>query len=240
MNVVGLVQARMASSRVPGKVMQTLAGKPLVWHIFDRLRRVRGLSGLVLATTTDPANDALVRLAEDEGVAVFRWHDEDDIVARLVGAARMCGADAMLKVNADCPLADPNLMREVLDEFLADGDADFATNKLRQRYPLGYSVELVSTRALAWCDAKLRSPEDRELVIKWIMEHPERFRAVSVVGPDDNSDLHLCVDTPADMELMAEIFAALWKDGEAFGIDPVMDYLKTSGRIDSRAARGLA
>ena len=227
MNVFGLIQARMGSSRLPGKVMMPLAGTPLFLRIYARLSAVRGLDGIVLATTADPRNDAMAALAERHGLLVARWAEEDDIAGRLNLALDVTGAEAFLKINADCPLADPAVMQAVLDAFLAAGDADFAGNGIEPSYPLGYTVELISARALRWCQENLHSADDRELTIKWIKEHPDRFPAISLRSETDRSDLNLTVDTPEDYALMTEIYDALQPVEPGFGMAAVLDYLAT-------------
>src|SRR5579864_4738490 len=103
MRFVGVIQARMGSTRLPGKVMLPLAGQPVIWHIFDRLRRVQPIETVVLATTTDPQNDDMTRYAESKGMYVYRHDAEEDIAGRLAGVIAATKADGMLKVNADCP-----------------------------------------------------------------------------------------------------------------------------------------
>lgn len=231
MSVYGVIQARMASARLPGKVMMPLAGIPLFLHIHDRLSRVKGIDGVILATTTDPANDDMVALARDNGMTVVRWSDEDDIVGRLCRACEVTGADALLKVNADCPLVDPDIMQALLDRFLAVGTADFASNKIEPTYPLGYSIELVSARALNWCNQNLAGAEERELVIKWIMDRPGQFEAISLKGAADYSALDLTVDTAADFEEVSEIFNRLYVPGEAFGLAAVAEMLASETEL---------
>lgn len=222
MRVAGLIQARMGSSRLPGKVMLPLAGVPLVMRIHGRLGQVRGLAGIVLATTTDPRNDEMVALARRHAITVVRWPEENDIVGRLHEAARVMRADAVLKINADCPLTDPLIMHELVERFRQTPGIAFASNKIVPSYPMGYSVELVTTEALAWCNDNLTSPEDRELVIKWIMERPKRFPALSVCAPTDNSDLDLTVDTPDDYALVADLYERLAPADPYFGLDEVL------------------
>lgn len=225
MKVFGLVQARMGSARLPGKVMKPLAGIPLILHIHRRLSALTGLSGVVLATSSGSENDAMALLAADNGMLVARWPGDDDIAGRLTAALDISGADAFLKINADCPLADPALMQDVLEAFLAQRDADVACNKIVPSYPLGYSVELISARALRWCNDNLKTDEDRELVIKWILDRPDRFPAVSLSNSRDLSHLNLTVDTPDDYALMSGIFDALYPSNPLFGLDAVLDYL---------------
>src|SRR3989304_2895228 len=138
--IAGLIQARMGSTRLPGKVMLDLAGKPMVGHIIDRLQAVPGLCGIVLATTVDSRNDGLVEYARSRGLSVYRAQGEDDIAERLAGAAKLMRADAILKVNGDCPLVDPEVLWRLVAAFESAGDADYASNKIIWTYPMGLTA----------------------------------------------------------------------------------------------------
>lgn len=225
MRICGLVQARMGSARLPGKVMKPLAGIPLVGHIFDRMRRIDRLEAVVLATTDSSLNVPLKEFSRSRNIPVFSHPLEDDIIARLVGAAEMMEADAILKVNADCPLVDPDLMNILLDRFLSVSDADFASNKLCPSFPLGYSLELISVGTLRFCNERLSNPEDRELAIQWIMDHRGCFKTVSMEHQSDLSHLNLTVDTPEDFALANRIFDALYSADPVFGMDATLGWL---------------
>ena len=225
MKTIGLIQARMGSVRLPGKVMKPLAGRPLVWHIADRLRRVDSITDLVLATTMSEENDPLVRWARDEGLIVVRHPLENDIAGRLAMAVRETGAEVIVKVNADCPLMDPDMIGRCLQILEADPLADGVTNKFPAKYPLGLSVEILTGRVISWCDTNLKSNEDRELTVKWIFEHPDRFRILNLEAVTDDSQYDLTVDTPSDYALVSEIFDALYEKGGCFGWSDVRQYI---------------
>lgn len=239
MKVVGLIQARMGSARLAGKVMLPLAGRPLVWHILERLRAVETIAETVLATTQAPENEPLVRWAAGEGVTVVRHPAEDDIAGRLAMAMEAAAADVIVKINADCPLVDPVIVRAGLDMLAGDASADGATNKLRPSYPLGYSVEILGRRAIDWCDRNLSSPEDRELAVKWIFDHPDRFRILSLEGADDDSRLNLTLDTPADYAFISEIFDTLFVEGQCFGWRDVKEFLSNRAVLPVCAYRDV-
>jgi len=224
MRIAGLVQARMASTRLRGKAMLPLAGKPLVGHIFERLRHVEGLAGICLATTRDGRNDALAAYAESESVTVFRGESEDDIVGRLAGAAAAANCEAILKVNGDCPLVDPAVLQLLVERF-RQGDVDYVSNKILWTWPEGLSAEVIARSAIDWCDANLANPAEREFVANWIRDHRERFRVASVEGGRDLSRNKWTVDTPDDYALMQRIFAALYPDNPVFGADAVLAFL---------------
>jgi spore coat polysaccharide biosynthesis protein SpsF len=217
----------MGSQRLPGKVLLPLAGRPLVGHIFDRLRATQGVDALVLATTVDPRNDPLAAFAEKEGAAVYRGTGEDDIAGRLAGAARLAKADAILKVNGDCPLVDPAILSLLVARFRA-GEIDYVSNKIRWTWPEGMSAEVIATSALAWCDANLVTAEDRELVANHIRDNRSRFRVSSVEGPEDLTRYKWSVDTRSDFDEVAGLFDALYTANPLFGVADILDVIASS------------
>jgi spore coat polysaccharide biosynthesis protein SpsF len=225
MKTIGLIQARMGSLRLPGKVMMPLAGRPVVWHILDRLRRVTGVSEVVLATTQGPENEPLAKWGEAEGLVVVRHPRDDDIAGRMALAVSATNADVVVKINADCPLADPNVISATLDLLRLDPAADGASNKLRPTFPLGLSVEVLKRDVIAWCHGNLSSAGDRELMVKWVFEHPERFRILSLESAASGGRYNLTLDTPADYALISAIFDGLFVPGHCFGWREVNEFL---------------
>ena len=223
--LVGLVQARMASTRLPGKVMRPLAGVPLVGHIFDRLLATPGVSGLVLSTTQDARDDPLAAYAIGRGIPVDRGPDTDDIAARLHNAAQLVDARAILKVNGDCPLVDPAVLARLTQAWMTDRHLDYVSNKIVWTWPEGLSAEIISRRALAWCDDNLRDAADREFVANWVRDRPERFPRLSVEGERDLSEYGWAVDTPEDFDFVARIFDDLYQGDPIFGFEKVLDWL---------------
>lgn len=219
----------MGSTRLPGKVMMPLAAVPLVGHIFDRLLATPDISGLVLSTTQDPRNEPLVEYALGRDIPVDRGPREDDIAARLHASTCLAEADAVLKVNGDCPLIDPAIMAQMTQAWLADTDLDYVSNKIVWTWPEGLSAEIISRRALAWCDDNLADATDRELVANWIRDHPDRFRRLSIEGARDLSAHGWAVDTVEDFDFVAGIFDALYQEGQIFGIDEVLGHLAKTG-----------
>ena len=151
----------MGSTRLPGKAMKPLAGKPMIWHIWDRLTRTPGVSDVVLAITQDAKNNDMARYAAELGMYVHRGQDEDDIADRLSGAARLTRAVAVVKVDGDCPLVDPQVMAELVVAY-AERDVDYVSNKYPQTHPQGLSAEVISAEALSLVPRNAgRSPRPR-------------------------------------------------------------------------------
>ena len=232
--VAGVLQARMGSSRLPGKALRSLAGKPLVWHMIDRMRRAGVCQQIVLATTTDPRNDPLIELAHSEGLEVVQEAEEDDLAARIALAARLTGADILLKTGGDCPLVDPDVMRRMVERAVSTR-ADFVSNRIRWTYPIGLSCDVISAKAVLWCDENLVEPNDRELFALYIRDHPQRFSVDSFENDIDLSHHNWTVDTPEDYSFVQPIFDTLYREGRCFGLGDVLQYLEAdSGSAPAR------
>ena len=226
MKISGLVQARMGSKRLPGKVMLEIQGKPLIGHIFDRLKSINSLKNIILATTKDPKNNELKNYALQQNIKVYQHDIENDIVGRLYNSMKLTKADAILKINADCPIVDPKLLEEGLNIFYRKKSSyDLLTNKISKKFPDGYSYEILSQKVIKWCHENLVNLEDRELVVMWIIKNKNRFKNIYSVSTHLNYKKlnlpNLCVDTQKDFILISKIFNKLYKKNRLFGIDEV-------------------
>lgn len=210
MRRVVIVQARIASTRLPGKVLMDLAGRPMLAQQLRRLRRCRRADEVVVAATVSPADDAIQALAESEGLRCHRG-SSDDVLSRYVGAAREAAADIVVRVTSDCPLIDPGETDRVI-AALEEGGAslDYASNVVRRTFPRGLDTEALTSEALARMDRLASSPAAREHVTLFLRnERPDLFRVRSVTDAQDNSDLRWTVDTAADLEMVRRLYAAL-------------------------------
>jgi len=205
---VGIIQARVGSTRLPGKVLMPISGEPMLAHVVARTRRSARLDETVVATTTLPEDEAIVELGRERGWAISRG-SEQDLLDRFVQTARTHHADIVVRITSDCPLIDPQLIDATVERFLEAG-VDYASNSLEPRtYPRGLDVEVVTRDALelAWRDDD--RPEWREHATPYIYRHPERFRLLRVAGDEDHSEHRWSVDTPEDLELVRRIFHAI-------------------------------
>lgn len=208
MTTVIIVQARMTSTRLPGKVLLPLAGEPMLTRLVERLRRVQRADAIVIATTTNTTDDAIAELCAKLGVPCHRG-SELDVLSRYADAARLHGADVVVRITSDCPLIDPALIDQVIAVY-EEGDSDCVSNMLPPTWPYGMAVEVFSAAALAQAHAEASQPAEREHVTPFLYAHPERYRLRNVASPVDLSQHRWTVDTSEDYELVRRLFEALY------------------------------
>jgi len=235
---VAIVQARVGSSRLPGKALLDIAGRPMVAHVVDRALAIDGVDGVVLATTVAPADDALADFARRYDIPCTRG-SEDDVLDRFHQAVGEHPADVIVRVTADCPLLDPRVSGCVLAEYLRRvGDVDYVSNVHPPTYPDGLDTEVVSREALerAWRDAD--RPSDREHVTSYIWHNASTFRLGNVATEPSRAHLRWTVDELADLEFVRAVYARL-DAGSRFGMDEVLDLLSAEPEL-ARMNAGLA
>jgi len=197
MKVVCVVQARMASSRLPGKVMLKLAGEPVLSHVLSRARRISGVDQVLVATTRNPEDDLISDWASAEKVEVFRG-SEDNVVERLLLAADFFGGTHLARVTADCPLIDPAVCDAVITACLEE-DADFGSNYLPPTYPDGLDFSLTKVDVLKSLSESGLNKHDREHVTTVFEKNPERFRTINVSSDVDLSGQRWTLDNYEDL-----------------------------------------
>ncbi len=222
--VVAIVQARMGSTRLPGKVLAEVNGRPLLWHIIRRVRAARLVDEVVVATSDRTDDDAVARYCEQHGIAVFRG-SHLDVLDRFYHAARCFTAETVVRIAGDCPLIDPQVIDHVIQTF-SEGKYDYVANILRYTYPDGLDTEVLSFAALetAWREA--RYPVEREHVTPYIRTSG-RFRLANVENerPLPVGSLRWTVDGPADLEFVRAIYRRLGEGDPPFGFTDVLRLL---------------
>lgn len=209
--VVAIVQARLGSTRLPGKVLLPLGDAPVLTHVMRRAVRATTVGEAAIATTTDRSDDPLVAMAEREGWPVTRG-SVDDVLDRYLAAARAHDADLVVRITSDCPLLDPGVVDEVVTAAL-DGAWDYTANTIEPRtYPRGLDTEAIARTALARAWAEDDDPAWREHVTPFLYRNPDTFRLRAVRSPVDHSAHRWVLDTPADYELLQRIVGALPRD----------------------------
>ena len=224
MRIAAIVQARMGSSRLPGKVLADIGGTPALVHLLRRASRIEHVERVVLAIPRDAADDALADVGVKAGATVVRG-DRDDVLDRFHTAAVACQADAVVRLTADCPLLDPAISSLVVHRFLA-GDVDYVSNVQPPTFPDGYDTEVVSMPALAAAWREARDPYEREHVTPFVRRRPERFRIANVGDAVNRSSWRLTLDTEDDLRRIRAFWDRLGADNPWFGLAAVVDIVE--------------
>ncbi len=223
MRTVAIIQARMNSSRLPGKVLLDLEGEPMLVRVVERARRAKSVHAVTIATTTDPSDDPIEALCQARGYPVYRG-SEFDVLDRFYQTARRAQAEVIVRLTADCPVIDPEVMDQVVEAFLKSG-VDFACNRLPppwpRTWPIGLDTEVCSFAGLerAWKEAKL--PYEREHVMPYFYDQEGRFKVLVVDHQPDYGHLRWTVDTAEDLALLREIYRR-FNGADTFGWQDVL------------------
>lgn len=210
MRTATIVQARMGSTRLPGKVMMDLGGATVLARVVQRLRRASLIGELIIATTFDPADDVIVEECKALGVAFFRG-EVRDVLDRYYRTALHFGAEVIVRITSDCPLIEPEVTDRVIDTFL-EQRPDYASNAVQRTYPRGLDTEVFTFDALERTWQKAQRPYQRSHVTAYIYENPEQFKIVSVTGDADYSWQRWTVDTPDDLRFIREVYELMGND----------------------------
>jgi len=223
--IAAIIQARMSSTRLPGKVLMPLAGRPMIRHIVERVR-ASGVDEVIVATTREAADDPLVAYLEEERLCgVFRG-SEDDVLERYYLSAKEAGAEIVVRVTADDPLKDPDVIDQALGFLAEDPGLDYCSNTLKPTFPEGLDIEAFRFSALEKAHREARLPSDREHVTPYIWKHGDIFRLKNFEHEEDLSSWRWTVDKPQDMEFMRQVFGALWDGDSVLSYRTVIDHLK--------------
>jgi spore coat polysaccharide biosynthesis protein SpsF len=215
MRILTILQARMSSTRLPGKVLKPVLGEPMMARQIERLRRSRRRGDLCVATSTDGLDDVVEAAAAKLGCLTHRG-PLADVLARYAGALQAHGpADHVVRVTADCPLTDWRVIDQVVDLHLESG-ADYTSNTVERTYPKGLDVEIVKAPLLLAAAEEGQDPYEREHVTPFFYRRPERFRIRQLTQAVDQNLWRWTVDTPADFTFTASVYEALYRDKPAF------------------------
>lgn len=229
MRTVVIIQARMGSSRLPGKVLIRLGRKSVLEHVIRRVAACPLVSDVVVATTTVERDDPVVNEAERCGAKVYRG-SEDNVLRRYCEAADRFDADTVVRVTSDCPLLDSDLLTKMLQEFIArrgrGEKIDYFSNTLTRTFPRGLDIEIFGKSVLDTACHEAVKPHELEHVTPFIYQHPEKFVVRNYTGEKDRSEYRLTLDTPDDLSLLSAIFHELGDEMETAGTERVIDLLE--------------
>ncbi len=208
--MVAIIQARMGSRRLPGKVLEDVGGRSMLARVVRRIRRARTLDEVIVATSSESRDDRIASECSALSVPVYRG-SEDDVLDRYYRAADDCGAETIVRICADCPLIDPQVL-DLVVSTLAERRADYAANNLERTFPWGLDAEAMTFEALerAWLNAS--QPHEREHVTVYVRQHPQIFRLASVTSGTDRADHRWTVDTAEDLAFVRVLYSRMGND----------------------------
>ena len=223
--ILGIVQARMQSVRLPGKVLLPLEGKPVLWHIFFRLAKSKLIDDICISTSTNPTDDKIEKFAHKYGIKIFRG-SEENLVKRHLDAAKKFDADVIVRITGDCPLVDPQIVDEVIEAYLEDKKLDFVSNSKTKTYPIGLDVEVFPVKTLEKIFSISEDPIFYEYFISnYIFENPSIFKSKGISLNNPNL-LRWTLDYPEDYMFFKKIFEELYLDDKIFHMDDVLNFLE--------------
>ncbi len=208
MKIVAIIQARMGSNRLPGKVLMDLAGEPMLGRCVNRVRRAHTVDEVVIATTVEPADEVIVNLCIERGWACFRG-SETDVLDRYYRTAQIHQADIIVRITSDCPLIEPEVIDRVVQEFLQrQPQVDYASNTLSdsRTFPRGLDTEVMNFEGLERAWREDDNPAWREHVTPYLYRNPNLFWLFRVTNEVDYSHLRWTVDTPEDLAFVRRVY----------------------------------
>jgi|GEM_PF-544470 len=237
---VAILQARMTSSRLPGKTMAEINGKPMLWHVIQRLKKCKMIDKIIIATTTNSTDTPIEKLSHDLGLDCFRG-SEDDVLGRYAGAVEKFGGDVIVRVTADCPFLDPWIVDKVIAEY-EKYSCEFAANVYPPTYPDGLDVEVFSRELLMIANREAKLESQREHVTPFMWGNKDRFKQCNVTNSQDLSSLRWTVDEPQDLEFARQVYILLGEKGKShtFTMADVLEVLEINpevARINSQFMR---
>ena len=256
---LAIIQARMGSSRLPGKVLLDIGGEPMLVRVAERARRAATLSGVMVATTDDPSDDLVVKLCRERGYAVYRGSAQD-VLDRYHQSAHGQNADVVVRLTGDCPVIDPLVIDRTVEAFFgkvkpldevlshrgsladpppAEGPFDFAANRLpppfHRTYPIGLDVEVCSASVLDYAWKHATEKHQREHVMPYLYDMDGRFNVLLVNHESDLGSLRWTVDTAEDLELLRRVYAHFGNHDDFSWLDVLDLWKKKPGLFDVNA-----
>jgi len=223
--IAAIIQARMTSTRLPGKVLMDIEGKPMIWHVVNRLKFSKKLDDIILAIPDTKESDILEEFAENNNIKYFRG-GEEDVLSRYYQTAKKFNVDPIIRITSDCPLIDPKIVDLVIEKHL-NSAADYTSNTLKITFPRGLDVEVFNFDVLKRTYKEAKENYQREHVTPYICENPGIFKLQNIEarGKLKRPDLRLTVDTKEDLQLIREIYKRLYRPEKIFYVEEVIDLL---------------
>ncbi len=225
MTVLAIIQARMGSTRLPGKILKKVNGKALLAYQLERVSQSKCIDKIVIATTINQKDEPIVEFCEQYGVDYYRG-PENDVLARYYEAAEQFEGDIIVRLTSDCPIIDPIVMDETICYYIDHAsEFDYVSNTIERMYPRGLDTEVFSSEALEKSYKEAMLERDREHVTAYMYTNPQIFRIGSISNPQDLGNHRWTVDTVEDFQLVELILSNLYSENELFNMRDVIDLL---------------
>jgi spore coat polysaccharide biosynthesis protein SpsF len=230
---VATIEARMTSSRLPGKVLAPLGGKPALEVMVERLRKVPAIDQIVIATTSNETDNPVQELAERLGIGFWRG-SEDDVLQRVLDAATAHDADVIVEFTGDCPLIDPEIAGQVIDTYRNAG-VDYVSNVMTRSFPMGMETQVFARRILEDVARRTQDKVDHEHVSLYIYRNPQLYSLRNVEAPAalTRPDLRLTLDTKEDLTVISSVYEALSKRSPSFSLSEMLAFLDANPAISA-------
>ena len=229
--IIALIQGRMGSTRLPGKVLADIEGKPLIWHIFNRLQKISLISEVVISTTNQSTDKPLIEFAKKENIAYFAG-SEDDIIDRIYKTGEKFSCDILVKINADCPLIDIELIENGINLFLSSKNKpDLITNCVEETFPEGMQYSIFNFNVIKKIWLTLKESFWREYFYRFMIENKNNFSIINIKNEKDLSKLRWTVDYQEDLEFVKKIYSKLYSKNQFFGMNEILNLLDKNPEI---------
>jgi len=217
-----IVQARYGSTRLRGKIFKNLVGKPMLWHVVNRLSYSKNLDKIVIATTTDTDDDLTENFCVENNIKYYRG-DVNDVLSRYYESAKIFNADIIIRITSDCPLIDPTILDDMLNIFVnSETEIDYMSNVIERSFPRGFDIEIFSFTALEKAYNEAKSDFEREHVTPYFYKNPDLFKTKNYLNDVDYSFHRWTVDTEEDFMLIEEIYSSLYKPEVLFLFEDIL------------------
>jgi len=221
--IAAIIQARTGSTRLPNKIFKLIEGKPLIWHITERVKRAKLVDEVIIATTTNAMDDSVEQWCNENGVAIYRG-SENDVLNRYYGAAVKAKADVVIRITCDDPFKDPGVIDGTVQYFL-DNQFDFASNNNPPTFPEGLDVEVMTFKTLETMEQNAATDFEREHVTQYVYKNPDKFSVGNYPYERDLSKLRWTIDTENDLEMARLVYSQLYPAKPFFTYKDILELL---------------
>lgn len=235
--ILGILQARISSTRLPGKVLKPILGKPMLFRQIERIHRSKNIDKILVATSIEKSDDIIEDFCHSNNIEYFRGN-LNDVLDRYYQAAKLYHTKHVVRLTGDCPLIDPEIIDNVITYHIKQNN-DYTSNTLKPTFPDGLDVEIMRFNALeqAWTQSKL--PSHREHVTRFLYTQPELFKLGNVQNVTDLSHLRWTVDDQTDFDLINEIYQSLYEKNPTFNFEDILTFLETHPKLKTLNTNNL-